>query len=351
MADRIEWFLNANASQVRAEMMQTVQAVNSGANQIVQGYGRADLASGSLLKSNSRVAHSGILVAQSMLSGGSALDIFSNSLMGLERATRIPLAGLLGLGVAAIAISKIHGVVVEFQALNKEAAELEKKDLTKLKMDELEKTKTEAMDVEKRLKERETSWKGFMAEAATNLINPNAGGGMNWRGGPRPSQLLAGGDVWERQRPQREAFEKWAAEEYHRRRIADIPKEVDAEIAKRHHEAEIGKEAATFKDKLQLSLADIAKGGLHKRTSSSFDNTKQYAGDLAEQALKEEALARKSILGQDYSGAIQHQALAETLKAQIPGLKDSEKISTFKSALDTSERLIEIRDRVSFAGR
>jgi hypothetical protein len=350
MADRIEWFLNANSSQVRADMTQTVQAVNTGTNQIVQGYNRADLASGSLLKSNSRVASSGIHVAQAMLSGGSAVDIFASSLMGLERATKLPLGALLGLGVAAIAISKIHGVVVEFQALNKEAAELEKKDLTKLKTDELEKAKSEAERISKGLDEQSKGWKGFINKVGPELIKPEPMQ-FNWRGGPSLRQQIAGNDPWERMRPQRETFAKEQAELYHARRLADIPKEVEAELERRHKDAELTKEATSFKEKLQLSLADIAKGGLHRRDSMSFDNTKQYAGDVAERALKEEALAKKAILGQDYAGAIQHQSLAENLKAQIPGLKDSEKISTFRSALDTSERLRELVQKVTFTNQ
>lgn len=350
MADSITWLLNADASAVRAEMNAAVTAVNSGTNQMAGGFTKAELAHGTFLKSNARVSNQIGHFAQTAISGADSLTLMSTAMEGLAHATKLPLGPLAALLVAGVVGFKVHEAGKEFAALNKEADELIKKDLTKEKTEQLEKTKTAAEELSKKMAELHSSW----LKGAVNAVIENRHGGDPdpiARRGDAMARALGPDPLWAAARLQIIEGGKNAAEAYYKQRLADIPKEVEAEIAKRKHEEEVGKEAASFKDKLQLSLADIAKEGLHKRTSASFDNTKQYAGDVAERAISEEKAARTAVLKGNFGEAIQHQSIAEQLKATIPGLKDSEKIATFKSALDTSERLKEIAQKVSFAGK
>ncbi|MEY2511996.1 MAG: hypothetical protein QOE26_2759 [Verrucomicrobiota bacterium] len=357
MADSITWLVNADASQIRAEMNSAMQSANRSTDAMVQGFNRADLAHGTLLKSNARVSHQIGLFARTAASGADSLTLMATGMEAVAHATRLPLGPLTALIVAGTLAFKLHESSKEWTELNKQQDEFLRKDLTKEKTDQLEKLKTQAEELRKKMDEHESSFWHIASQTAGRLVqdsdmsnfrvNPHA---------PSPKEMAdkaaAPGDQgWLKARDAILKGQRDAAEAYHKQRLADIPKEVDAEIAKRKHDEEVGKDAASFKDKLQLSLAEIAKDGLHKRTSASFDNTKQYAGDVAEHALKEEGLARKSMLKGNYGEAIQHQSVAEQLKATIPSLKDSEKIATFRSALDTSERLKEIAKNISFKGQ
>lgn len=359
MADQITWLLNADASHINAEMQRAMQAANTGTDSLVQGFNRADLAHGTFLKSNARVSNQIGIFTRTAISGADSLTLMATGMETLAHATKLPLGPLTALIVAGTLGFKLHEANKEWAEMNKQQDELLRKDLTKQKTDELEKLKVTAVELAKKMEEQEKSFWGLTAQAANALVDPTVGGEhMRGRGGPSPGALARSGTAttpedraWNNARTQILAHQQAAAEAYHKQRLADIPKEVDEEIAKRKHAEEVGKEAASIKDKLQLSLADIAKEGEHKRTSRSFDNTKQYAGDVAEQALKEEGLARKSVLKGNFGDAVQHQLIAEQLKATIPALKDADKIATFKSALDTSVRLAEIAQKISFAGK
>jgi len=341
VADTITWYLNADASQVRAEMNRAVAAVTESSTQMTLGLSKVELANGGLLKSHSSVARATTMAAQDLLRGAGALDVFSNSATFLATALRLPLGPLLALVTAALGVNKLREIKAEFAALNKEAAELEKKDLTKLKTDALEKAKADAERVLKGLKEQETGVKAF----ARVVLKPS---GRDPDPVARRSDALREsvfGDAYSQTRPQRADFERLMAEEYHKKRLESIPKEVDAELARRNKESKLQADVDKFRGNMQLSLAEVAKEGLHKKDARVFDNTKPYYGDIAQEALDEQAAGRRAMLKQDFPKAVEHYTRAEELKASIPSVQGND----FKSALSVTEATLrEIATKVTF---
>jgi hypothetical protein len=349
MADSITWLVNADASQIRAEMNSAMQSANRGTDAIVQGFNRADLAHGTLLKSNQRVANQIGHFAQAAMTGADSITLMGTAMEGLAHATKLPLGALTALIAGGMFVFKLHEVNKEFNELAKQQDEIIKKDLTKEKIDQLEALKVKAVEVAKQMDEQEKSFLG----STLNVIKGNGKRGL----GPNRGELAntamtgavreAGGDTWSMSREKIIKGHEEAAEAYHKRRLADIPREVDEEIAKRKHEGLIEAEAGKFKSGLQLSLADYAKGGREwapggggwgeDSIHSPYRNDMRSqaapgggftpgSGRIARQAMREEELAKKAMLNDDYTGAIKHQSIAEQLKAMIPGLKDSDKI-------------------------
>ncbi|MEY2500585.1 MAG: hypothetical protein QOI07_919 [Verrucomicrobiota bacterium] len=338
MADNITWLLNADASQVRAEMNAAVAAVNTGTSGMIGGFSRGELAHGTFLKSNAKVAHQVENLAHSMLYGADSTTVMVTALEGLGRSVKIPLAPLAGLFIGATVIKSVYDYRQEWVKLNEEMAKARKLPATTSKEVETklgaEKAGVAAAEDKKK---NETWWQAMKRHAGDmikstfgiELLNPVAGAVIHaLRGSPSIKKDT------DKQ-----------VEETKQQELKDEKK-----LAELKHEEVVAEEAKRFKDSLQFSLADIAKEG-NKRKTGTFDSGRTYQGDLAQQALDEQMAARKAMMAGHPAEAIQHQSMAEQIKASIPALKDSEKIATFKTALDTSDRLREIASKVSFENK
>lgn len=358
MADSITWLINADASQVRAEMESSMRSVGTGTSKMVRDFEGVTSTHNSLLRSDHRVASSMRMVASEILNTGDAVGTLGALFEGLARSTNVGLGALIGLEIVGTIISKLTKAHEEAVKLNKELDKAAGPRDNKISIDEDIRRRREAIekgrsDVEKK-DEHANTWHWYDPTSWHWSAMLKAPPVRNARGvgAGKESNIEA-------QVP--ELYDKsWSKVMTVQKSSLDIEKEklataekITAELEKqKEHEEAIAKGADSFKDKLQLSLAEIAKEGLHKRDSGAFDNTKQYAGDIAEKAMAEQQAARKAMLKGHFDEAMDHQAVAEQLKAQIPALKDSEKMDAFKGALATTEQTLrEIRDKVSFANR
>lgn len=344
MADSITWLLNADASQVRAEMQSAMVAANTGTGQIVNGFNNADIAHGHLLASNKKVTTQIGHFTQSMLYGADATSLATDAFIGLSKILKLPLLPLASLVVGGIAIKSVIDYRNEWKKVNDELDKAAKTRPANRTSEEVKKdaeATTAAITKATEKIEGEGMWgkiKRWAGNIGSVILDPQTGGGMNWKTGRASQPVVPGHEI---QDPKSQAEKK-----IEKAREAQAK---DAEdLAKLEHEKLVTAQADRLKSSLQLSLADIAKEGVHRKTGT-FDNSRLYGGDVAQEAIKEQMAARKAMLAQDYAGAIQHQSRAEELKGSLPALKDSEKIVAELVASHVT--LKEIREKVTFTNQ
>lgn len=119
MNDKIVWQLEANASQIRAEMDKAVASVQGAGGRIAQSWGMVDARQKSLLESNNRVTNQFQGFARTLLNANSATDVLASGLDRLENSLNLSLAGGAMLAGGAVLIDQIG----KFRA---QIAELEK---------------------------------------------------------------------------------------------------------------------------------------------------------------------------------------------------------------------------------
>jgi hypothetical protein len=318
-------------------MNQAVAAVNIGANQMIGGFTRTELAHGSFLKSNARVAHQIDNLAHTMLYGADSTTVMVTALEGLGRAVKIPLLPVASLFIGATAIKSVYDYRQEWEKLNddiKNAREL--KATTSKELETKIAAEKSAIGSAEEKKKNET-WLEAMKRHAGDMmkstfgiefINPVAGALIHGLRGSPSIKKDTDKEI----------------EETNQQILKDKKK-----LAQVEHDKLIQAEADRFKDSLQFSLADIAKEG-NKRKAGTFDSGQIYQGDLAQQALDEQVAARKAMMAGHPEEAIQHQSIAEQIKAQIPALKDSDKMAWVKNAIDSSAKLDQLIKQCTFKG-
>lgn len=112
--------LGLDSADFRKGLQQAVQDTQAAHNRMAEAAHGTTAAHEHLLGSSHRVARQIGTTAQKMLSGGSAADVFSTALEGLERSLHLPLGALAGLGVLAVGIEKFHEYAEEAKKVREE---------------------------------------------------------------------------------------------------------------------------------------------------------------------------------------------------------------------------------------
>jgi hypothetical protein len=113
-------YLGLDTKGFSAPLRQAARDAQAAGDDISKSFGRASSAHDSLLTSNHRVARQIQNFSRDLAGGASATDLLSAGLEGLERALKLPLGALAGLGVGAIAISEIHKALAAAEKLHGE---------------------------------------------------------------------------------------------------------------------------------------------------------------------------------------------------------------------------------------
>jgi len=116
--------LGLDSGDFNKELAASATKANAGGKQIAGGLNLATEAHERLLGSSKRVAHQITNVAQAFTSGASAADIATTGIIALEKALRLPLGALAGLGLGALAVGEIHKSVLEAKKLHEELSGL-----------------------------------------------------------------------------------------------------------------------------------------------------------------------------------------------------------------------------------
>lgn len=110
--------IGADASELRKELAAAAQQAEASGHRIGAGFENGAIGGDHLLASSHRVARQMTNVAQSLVSGGSAADVFAAGLEAVERSLHLSLGALAGLGVAALVVEefgKAHEEVEKFK--------------------------------------------------------------------------------------------------------------------------------------------------------------------------------------------------------------------------------------------
>lgn len=380
--DSIKWILGADSSQVRAEMANTINVVNSGSAAMVNSINRVDAAHGNLLKSTPKVASQMSHLFRTMLHGGDGLTLLSAALEATTKSLKfgLPLAAAGYLGVTGI--QKVVEMRAEWNKLNEELDRAAKPrapfDTKPIEEDLKERRDTlkKAEDVKKEQEKNPwitgTNWIRNSAMAVGGWFN-----GMTSRDSPdyRNTGSMAGGaeslaqakfrakpydTSWstafrEGQAPDRtasNAMRQSKSDEEIREEKIKAAKEMTDRIEAEKKAAEASKRISDLAEKksdsMKFSLAELAAKG---RDTAPDDDSRAGAGKLAKRAMKEEELARKEMLAEHYDQAGEHQKRADAIKNSIVPLKDSEK--DFLTAIERAQvfQKIEENTRKQFVNR
>lgn len=153
------------------------EAASAGAR-IEDSFKRSSGAHENLLASNHRVARQIQNFSRDVLSGANATDVLSSGLEGLEKALKLPLGALAGIGVTAVFVSQISSAITAYRQLNKELDALGKSrgDLGDISTKGLEE---HAEQAKKKIEELDKAHEGFFKRAFTRAYEgvSNAFGG------------------------------------------------------------------------------------------------------------------------------------------------------------------------------
>lgn len=116
--------LGLDTAGFRSELSNAARDAENAHGRIGGAASRSTGAQENLLRSNHRVAKQIHNFSRELLSGANASDVFATGLEGLGRSLNIPLGTLAGLGIGAIAVSKISSVIDEYKKLNEEVDKL-----------------------------------------------------------------------------------------------------------------------------------------------------------------------------------------------------------------------------------
>lgn len=369
MGDSITWQLNANASHISTVMRQAMQDVNTGTGAIVNGFNRADLAHGNLLKSNARVAARIGRFTQELTSGADATQVFAGALEGLERSLKLPLGSLAGLAILAT-------VVVWMDKANDAAINLSKscRDLSNTGLDELNKKAEEVTDLNRpgfgkfvRMltgAQQLVDQAGENVEHAKDMARGRISRGLRQSG--YVTELENRGDTSGAKRQKLADEEKAERDSLIGKADKDILYALDQkyEALRRNLDIEI-REAETEERLLATTKARAAEDKIRERThlslaeladvpdvvSSSVSYERWKASQDAKKVMDLEAQGEPARQNFDPDKARALFKQADDLRNSISDLKPSEKSQEFKAALDTSERLRKIEEKLSFAGK
>ena len=370
MADSITWLLNADASQVRAEMRKSVQDVTTGTGEIVNGFNRADVAHGNLLRSGHRVSRQISEVSRDMLAGADAGQVFADSLQGLGRSLNLSLGSLAAIGVGAVGIQQVSKMHEEFKKLNEDIMQLARSNPNWESLSALEEHLTKVYAALAKLREQKTSsggafgWIGDLVRAWAGGT-PREGESMFQMVRRQREDQISGleGSVGADQmaiankRRGKKGGDRYSA--FNLDTNAEFLDAVNpgpkqnpylAAVIADELKAGLRELLETVRTKAEettkFSLSDIAANSPGYAEGGTIQTV--YARDQARKVMDLEGQARQQALYGDQPGAQRTMLLAEQMRTTIPGLKDSEKMSVFRDALDASERLRAIEQKVSF---
>jgi hypothetical protein len=332
-----------------------------------------------LLRSSHRVSRQIENMSRTLLSGGDAADIFGTGLESVGRSLNLNLGALAALGVGAVGVQQIAKLHEEFEKVNKEVEILlhsgGNADFNTLSA--LEGHLTKVADQLERLKKES---KGGFIQNIKDAFGENF---FTEDGELLPDSSKAG----RRRSKQTAALE--ALQDADQRSIATKRRRKNANKNDRFAQfdpnnsdefieaatpgpkqngylaAAIAEELAQgmrelvqtiiskADEKVKLSLSDLAGGpGYGNQNTASLSAI--WNAQQAKEVQRLEALAKDQMLNQnDFAGAKATMSQAENLRHGISSLKDSEKTTEFRDALDASGRLknIETNTGGMFKGR
>jgi ADP-ribose pyrophosphatase YjhB (NUDIX family) len=350
-------------------MRKSVQDVTTGTGEIVNGFNRADVAHGNLLRSGHRVSRQISEVSRDMLAGADASQVFTTSLQGLGRSLNLSLGSLAAIGVGAVGIQQVSKMHEEFKKLNEEIMQLAHSNPNWESLNALEEHLTKVHAALAKLREQKTAsggtfgWIGDLVRAWAGGT-PREGESMfqmvrrqreeqitGLEGSVGPDQLAIANRRRGKKGDRYSAFNLDTNEEFltavnpgskqNPYLAAVIADELKAGLRELLQTVKAKAEETT-----KFSLSDIAANSPGYAEGGTIQTV--FARDQARKVMALEGQARQQGLYGDQAGAQRTMLLAEQMRTTIPGLKDSEKMTDFKNALDASERLREIRDKVSF---
>jgi hypothetical protein len=411
MDNAIVWRLGLDRSQITSGLSAVQGDVESASNRIAQGFGRAAEGGGQLFTSSHRVARQIQSLTQDLARGGDSLSLFGAGLEAVERSLRLPLGALAGLAVGAVIVKQLNDVREADEKMKQALA-------TSFNPSGIDDYKASVETLTERIKatieaaavmQTRIEKPGTMQRVGDFFSNLFGGGGnlpaipTTVPGAPvlprgdHPTDIFrdetnakireaqaqnavrlaleekkikeAGVDVEKRIYEVRLAVaevEKSAAEKSKRpdlqfeaqtkidglkaeKEIADLRTRSLAEIQKQASEI-----ASKNRDKLQFTLADLAKEG--RRDVGFGGGTGRGVGDEARRAMEEERLARQDALAGNMAEAQRHVERAENIKAGILQLRDSEKdlSGAVRMGVDSAAIFIQLlaaTKAISFANR
>jgi hypothetical protein len=341
--------LGLNAAEMYGELKTAEGRYAAGMDRMGNSTNQLSRSHDSLLKSNARVSSQFAHFFSIAASGGDSMSLLAGGIEAAAHAMKLSL-GLTAAGyVGGLAIQKIVEMRAEWHKLNEELDRAAKprdplstksiEDDIKDRKDVVDKaTPAEkiALDLLKKLaevynKNRADSFAGprMSGELPVEVQNQGEFAVQKWleahgKGGagfkPDTSWSTAmkkGADkkLDDHVDPGVRYERKVAAV---RERIAQL-EEQEATAKRATADA---KRQESKKESMQLTLEDLAKNG---REWAPGMDTRAGAGRQAREALKEEALSRKAMLGEHWDEALQHRDRADQIKNGISTLKDSDK--------------------------
>jgi hypothetical protein len=338
-------FLGLDTKGFTAPLRQAAQETQSAGNSIEQSFNRSGAAHENLLASNHRVARQFQNFSKDLLSGASAADVFSSGLEGIERALRLPLGALAGIGIGAVAVQQLGKVIAEYKKLNEEVDKLNQSKPAPAfqTLENLAKTADEAdkkfEQLSKRLRDAQIPF------SITGLIESLTGGKTpaekKETGVTRVEARV--GEVEKARvkndlRDQPDFVQKAAAIE---EKFFDVVQRLGQRgVVELDRELEnLAKDIArTRSDVLKLSLDQLAAGpNFGDQNHASLQAISN--ADQARQVKDLEDRARDLVLNQgDIAGAAQLRGRAADIRNGIGTLKDSEKDITgaLRGAIDSA---------------
>lgn len=341
--------LGLDTAGFRSEL-KSAEAVANGAHGNMAGAaGRNTVAHENLLASNHRVARQMQNFSRDVLSGADATTVLSSGLEGLERALRLPLGALAGLGIAAVAIVKLTGVVAEYKKLNEEVEKLNSARVSApfTTLDQIKQHADEATKKIDELQKKISFWKNFTGDAKLN-IERSLEDTQKGRAQDQTDEFLKArtkNDLHDQPdfigkavKIQEQFLE--VVQRLGQRGVTELERELE----------NLAKDVArTRRERAQGSLDEIAARPDKIDNGTNGPNA-WLEGVQAREAKHEEELAKQA---RDQIGgsagldeAQKHLNRADQIKGGIESLKDSEKDLTgaFRGALDSARVLQEIRE-------
>lgn len=365
----IEMKITSDSSEVRSDMDSLAASVNKGANKMIHDIDGVTTSHNNLLRSDHRVAAAMRGLTANAIASGNALTDAGAAMQALAMATNVSLPALIGLEVVGSLISKIakaHSDAVKLNAELKAAGQppapgsppptkegiaktekiIEESKASKTFQEHLEGILNTVMSPLAWLAEKTGTVGRNLDKQDEPGINPDGSLAYSdtkgaWRRGTKPVDT-----TWSSQmRPDNPAalqkqMDEDAAKFQQRNKKQDLADLTSA--------AELKAEAKKELEGMKISLPDLAKEGREWGPNGAG------AGRLARQALKEQGLARKDMIGEHYDDAFRHQANADALKNQIVPLKDAEKdhlnaIQRAQVFKDMVQELKDVRRELSVA--
>ncbi len=347
-------------------MNQAAQEAQRGGAAMERGLNRATAAHGNLLKSNARVAHQISNFSREMVSGADASQIFATGLEGLGRSLKLSLGALSGIFVGAVVVGNIYKAVEAAQKLRKEIADLgedagsgkfatldaliARLDKIKVKSQELadqHQKNVDALASSGPVTARAVSAENSDYERLKRIADESGHATQREIAEKRRRKLAAKDDKFAK-------FDRHNSDEYMEAATPGSPKENQllAEVIAKDLADGLKDLIKTImekaSEKTKLTLSQLSEGpGFGDQNKSSLKAI--YESEQARKAVALDKQGDELMKNQgDYAGAYALHGQAEQIRNGISGLKDSEKTTEFKDALDASVRLKAIEDKLSF---